>query len=129
VGISLWLLVGGDAVCAKRMLRRQLSREKPANLVLQASTARRRQDLIRRATENDIPRINEIRNNVRENKLTDPARVTMEHVRWFISNPRHFVWEQDGQIVGLSAPDPKRKHPGALHKSGLRRTRDCPRLV
>ena len=35
-----------------------------------------RQGLIRRATENDIPRITEIRNNVRENKLTDPTRVT-----------------------------------------------------
>ena len=63
--------------------------------------------MIRRATENDITRINEIWNNVRENKLTDPTRVTIEHVRWFISNPGIFVWEQDGQIVGFSAADPR----------------------
>ncbi len=66
-----------------------------------------RQGLIRRATENDIPRITEIRNNVRENKLTDPTRVTIEHVRWFISNPGIFVWEEAGQVVGFSAADPR----------------------
>jgi GNAT superfamily N-acetyltransferase len=66
-----------------------------------------RQGLIRRATTNDIPRITEIRNNVRENKLADPTRVALEHVRWFISNPGIFVSEEDGQVVGFSAADPR----------------------
>ncbi len=66
-----------------------------------------RQGLIRRATEDDIPRITEIRNNVRENKLTDPTRVTIEHVRWFISNPGIFVWEEAGKVVGFSTADPR----------------------
>ena len=63
--------------------------------------------MIRRATENDIPRITEIRNNVRENKLTDPTRVTIEHYRWFISNPGIFVCEEDGRVLGFSAADPR----------------------
>ena len=63
--------------------------------------------MIRRATETDIPRINQIRNDVRENKLSDPSRVTVDHVRWFIANPGIFVWEEDGHIVGFSAADPR----------------------
>ena len=63
--------------------------------------------MIRRATESDIPRIFEIRNNVRENKLSDPSRVTVADTRWFIVNPGIFVWEEDGRIIGFSAADPR----------------------
>jgi GNAT superfamily N-acetyltransferase len=63
--------------------------------------------LIRRATESDIARINEIRDDVRENKLADPTRVTNEDVQWFISNPGIFVWEENGRIAGFSAADPR----------------------
>ena len=49
----------------------------------------------------------EIRAAVRENKLRDPSRVTVEDVYWFIDNPGTFVWEEDGGIVGFSAADPR----------------------
>jgi ribosomal protein S18 acetylase RimI-like enzyme len=70
--------------------------------------------LIRRATESDIPRITDIRNNVRENKLIDPRRVTIEDVRWFISNPGIFLGEEDGRVVGFSAADPRNGNIWAL---------------
>jgi GNAT superfamily N-acetyltransferase len=70
--------------------------------------------LIRRAIESDIPRITEIRNNVRENKLIDPTRVTIEDVRWFISNPGIYVWEENGRVVGFSAADPRNGNIWAL---------------
>jgi GNAT superfamily N-acetyltransferase len=63
--------------------------------------------LIRNATEIDIPRIMEIRANVRENRLRDPSRVKVENVRWYVENPGLFVWEQDGEVVGFSAADPR----------------------
>ncbi len=63
--------------------------------------------MIRNAEEPDIPRIAEIRAAVRENKLRDPSRVTIDDVRWFIANPGIFVWEEDGRIVGFSAADPR----------------------
>jgi GNAT superfamily N-acetyltransferase len=63
--------------------------------------------LIRRATEHDVARIFEIRTNVRENKLDDPAQVTVEDVRSFIADTGMFVWEDAGQVVGFSAPDPR----------------------
>jgi len=61
--------------------------------------------MIRRAIEGDISRIMQIRHDVRENKLSDPARVTIDDVRWFIANPGVFVWEEDGLIAGFSAAD------------------------
>jgi GNAT superfamily N-acetyltransferase len=61
--------------------------------------------VLRKATERDIPRIFEVRNNVRENKLRDPSRVTIEETQWFIANPGIFVWEEDGRIAGFSAAD------------------------
>jgi GNAT superfamily N-acetyltransferase len=70
--------------------------------------------LIRKATDSDIPRIFEIRNNVRENKLSDPSRVTIEDTRWFIANPGIFVWEEDGRVVGFSAADPRNGNVWAL---------------
>jgi GNAT superfamily N-acetyltransferase len=70
--------------------------------------------LIRKATESDIPRIFEIRNNVRENKLSDPSRVTIEDTRWFVANPGIFVWEEDDQVVGFSAADPRNGNIWAL---------------
>jgi GNAT superfamily N-acetyltransferase len=63
--------------------------------------------LIRKAVRVDILRIMEIRAAVRENKLRDPSRITVEHVYWFIDNPGIFVWEEDGGIVGFSAADPR----------------------
>jgi GNAT superfamily N-acetyltransferase len=63
--------------------------------------------LIRWATQGDVARIFEIRTNVRENRLDDPARVTVEDVRAFIADTGMFVWEDAGQVVGFSAADPR----------------------
>jgi ribosomal protein S18 acetylase RimI-like enzyme len=70
--------------------------------------------LIRKATRFDIPRIMEIRAGVRENKLRDPSRVTIEDVYWFADNPGIFVWESSGKIVGFSAADPRNGNIPAL---------------
>jgi GNAT superfamily N-acetyltransferase len=64
-------------------------------------------NVIRRATQGDVARIFEIRNSVRENKLDDPARVTVEDVQAFIADTGMFVWEDAGQVVGFSAADPR----------------------
>jgi len=63
--------------------------------------------LIRKATRADIPRILEIRGAVRENRLRDPSRVTVDDACWFIDNPGIFVAVEDGRIVGFSAVDPR----------------------
>lgn len=70
--------------------------------------------MIRRATYEDIPRIREIRANVRENRLSDPSRVTLEDIVWFIDNPGIFVWDEDGRVVGFSAADPRNGNVWAL---------------
>jgi GNAT superfamily N-acetyltransferase len=49
----------------------------------------------------------EIRAGVRENRLRDPSRVTVEDVCWFVDSPGIFVWIEDGKIVGFSAADPR----------------------
>jgi len=61
--------------------------------------------LIRRATEADRARINEIRFSVKENILRDPTRVTPDMVTWFIDNPGIWLWEEDGKVLGFSAAD------------------------
>lgn len=63
--------------------------------------------MIRTAHEADIPRLVEIRGAVRENRLSDPSRVSVTDYQWFIANPGIFVWEDDGRIVGFSAADPR----------------------
>jgi GNAT superfamily N-acetyltransferase len=62
---------------------------------------------IRNATRADLPRISEIRNAVRENRLSDPPEVKPEDIHWFIDNPGVFVWDEAGKIVGFSAADPR----------------------
>jgi GNAT superfamily N-acetyltransferase len=70
--------------------------------------------MIRKATRDDVPRIMEIRAGVRENRLRDPSRVTMEDVFGFVDNPGIFLWEEDGSIVGFSAGDPRNGNIFAL---------------
>jgi GNAT superfamily N-acetyltransferase len=70
--------------------------------------------VIRNATRADIPRIFEIRAAVRENRLRDPSRVTVEQVCWFIDHGGLFVWEEDGKVVGFSGADPRNGNIFAL---------------
>jgi len=62
---------------------------------------------IKKATESDIPRLQEIRAAVRENILSDPTKVTIDDYRWFIANGPIWVYEQDSHISGFSASDPR----------------------
>jgi ribosomal protein S18 acetylase RimI-like enzyme len=63
--------------------------------------------VIRRALEADLPSITEIRSAVRENRLSDPARVPREKVLWVLDNPGFRVWDEGGRIRGFSAHDPR----------------------
>lgn len=63
--------------------------------------------MIGNAHYEDLPSITEIRASVRENRLRDPSRVTLDDLRWFIDNPGMFVWDEHGVIAGFSAADPE----------------------
>jgi ribosomal protein S18 acetylase RimI-like enzyme len=62
---------------------------------------------IRRARPDDIPRLVEIRAAVRENRLGNPAWVTLDDYTWFIANPGIWVWDDTGILKGLAAGDPR----------------------
>ena len=61
--------------------------------------------MIRLAAEADIPRLTDIRNAVRENRLSDPSLVTPADYRWFIAQRSLFVWQENDVLVGFSAAD------------------------
>ncbi len=63
--------------------------------------------MIRKATRADLPRISEIRNAVKENRLGDPTRVTVEICEWFIDHAAFWLWEDGGTVQGFSAGDPR----------------------
>lgn len=63
--------------------------------------------MIRTAVYADIPRLMEIRASVRENRLSDPTRVTLADYEWFIDHGPLHVWEGAAGIQGLSAGDPR----------------------
>jgi GNAT superfamily N-acetyltransferase len=63
--------------------------------------------MLRRATPADIPRIMEIRGSVRENRLSDPSRVTIADVLWHIAHSPIHLWDERGVIKGFSAGDPR----------------------
>ena len=63
--------------------------------------------MMRFATFTDIPRLMEIRGSVRENRLSDPGRVTLADYNWHVAHAPIHVWEDDGVIKGLSAGDPR----------------------
>ncbi len=62
--------------------------------------------MIRLATSADIPRIFEIRNSVRENRLSDPSLVTEPDAQRFIDDGALWVWQEaDGEVTGFSGSD------------------------
>jgi GNAT superfamily N-acetyltransferase len=63
--------------------------------------------MIRIATFADIPGLMEIRGSVRENRLSDPSRVTLADYNWHVAHAPIHVWDDDGVIKGLSAADPR----------------------
>ncbi|WP_293857990.1 GNAT family N-acetyltransferase [uncultured Alsobacter sp.] len=70
--------------------------------------------MIRRAVHADVPRIREIRAAVRENRLRDPSRVTLEDILWFVDNPGIHLWVEAGEVLGFSAADPRDGNVWAL---------------
>ena len=61
---------------------------------------------LRRATEGDIPAMSRIRLAVRENALSNPARITMQMYRDYLDAlGRGWVAELDGAIAGFAYAD------------------------
>lgn len=61
---------------------------------------------LRRACADDVPALVRIRASVRENVLSDPAKVPAEAYLSFIEHAAIWLWEQDGQPAGFAASDP-----------------------
>jgi GNAT superfamily N-acetyltransferase len=64
-----------------------------------------RPPFIRKASENDIPRLIEIRSSVHENILSNPAIVTEDDYRWFIAEELLWVWDDNDIVRGFTAGD------------------------
>lgn len=61
---------------------------------------------IRPAEAADIPALKRVRLSVRENIL-NPARVSDADIDWFVRNGPVWVWDEDADIRGFSAGDPR----------------------
>lgn len=62
--------------------------------------------MIRKATRADWPRITEVRNAVRENRLSAGYVQKVEDIaRWIFDNGTFWVWEQDGAVQGFAVAD------------------------
>ncbi|MEQ8817764.1 MAG: GNAT family N-acetyltransferase [Thalassobaculum sp.] len=61
---------------------------------------------IRRAGADDVPAMVRIRAAVRENVLSDPARVPAEAYHGFIDHAGIWLWEEAGRVLGFTAADP-----------------------
>jgi GNAT superfamily N-acetyltransferase len=58
---------------------------------------------VRMARMDDIAAMMELRLSVRENRLSNPGQVTPEDCRRYVERGAMWVWEEDGQILGISA--------------------------
>ena len=61
--------------------------------------------MIRRAQTKDVPELMRIRASVRENILSDPAKVPASLVQEFILHSGIWVWEEGGAILGFASAD------------------------
>lgn len=61
---------------------------------------------VREARLDDIPRLQEIRAAVRENRLSDPTRIgPRDYEEYIAGRGRTWVCEEDGDILGFSSAD------------------------
>ncbi len=62
--------------------------------------------MIRHALTADRARISEVRNAVRENRLS-PSKVSTvaDTARWIYDNGTFWVWEEDGAVQGFAVAD------------------------
>ena len=58
---------------------------------------------VRKARMDDIAAMMELRLSVHENRLAHPDQVTPEDCRRYVERGTMWVWEEDGQILGISA--------------------------
>ncbi len=71
--------------------------------------------IFREALTSDIMQIQRVRNSVHENRLSNPALVTDDDCRRFLSvEGKGWVCEADGRVVGFSIVDVLRKNIWAL---------------
>ena len=71
--------------------------------------------IFREAKKEDIPLIQEVRNSVKENSLSDPLLVTDEAVHdYLFHRGKGWVCEVDGQIIGFSIASVKDRNVWAL---------------
>ena len=70
--------------------------------------------MIRPAKFSDIPAMMRIRSSVKENRLTDPAKVQPHHCREMLSTGPGWVCEVHNTIVGFAIPDAQRGSVWAL---------------
>jgi GNAT superfamily N-acetyltransferase len=61
--------------------------------------------MIRIAIGADVPRIREIRDAVKENRLSDPSVVTESDIQRYLDTSEMWVWDDGGIIKGFSAAD------------------------
>ncbi|XKM42947.1 hypothetical protein A4U53_027080 [Rhizobium ruizarguesonis] len=55
-----------------------------------------------------------VRSSVVENVLANPSMVTDHDYEWYVRNPGVAVWEENGDLVGFSAADPRNGNIWAL---------------
>jgi GNAT superfamily N-acetyltransferase len=60
---------------------------------------------IRQARDSDVPELMRIRASVRENVLSDPAKVPASLVCEFIRHSGIWLWEEHGAVLGFTAAD------------------------
>jgi len=77
----------------------------------------KKEKMLRIANANDIPALKAVRNSVQENALSDPANIVDSDYRWFVANPGVVLWEENGEVVGFSAADPRNGSIWALFVS------------
>ena len=61
--------------------------------------------VVRRATVEDIADMMALRLSVRENRLSHPGQVTAEDCLAYVHRGHMWVWEEDHEILGISASD------------------------
>ncbi|WP_245485524.1 MULTISPECIES: GNAT family N-acetyltransferase [Rhizobium] len=70
--------------------------------------------MLRKAALTDLRALKAIRALVVENMLSDPTKITDADYVWYVANPGVAVWEEDGEVVGFSAADPRNGNIWAL---------------
>jgi GNAT superfamily N-acetyltransferase len=61
--------------------------------------------VVRRATVDDIADMMSLRLSVRENRLSHPGQVSAEDCLPYVQRGHMWVWEEDQEILGISASD------------------------